>query len=233
MDAQDELPTAAQHAVEQAMLAMLVPRATAADLLRLSPLPSYICMALRRLAALAGALLHDQHHAPHRAELAARLAPLQEYIERLPPIISGKLDRRLALRPLLAELARGGGFTLSYLFGDPSAKLVVACGVTVLHLAYSNEPLGERNPRARALCATLLAWAAEQTGVPLPKASDASRRTQWGHPLRQARASVMTADPDPCGGALSIAWWAVQTALQPIADHASFNPAAGCKSGSI
>jgi hypothetical protein len=213
------------------MLIMLFPRATAADLLRLSRPPSWICAALQRLAALAGALLHDQHHAPHRAELADRLAPLQHYIERLPTTISGALSRQLALRPLLDRLSCGGGSTLSDLLGYPSAKLVVACGVAALHLAYRNDLPGERNPRARALCAALLVWAAEQAGVPMPEQPD-PRRTQWGHPLRQARASAMTADP--CGdNALSIAWWAVQTALQPIADQASFNPAAGCKSDGI
>jgi hypothetical protein len=231
MEAQDDLPTAAQHAVEQAMLVMLFPRATAAELLRLSRPPPWICKALQRLVGLAGVLLRDQHRAPRRAELADRVAALQDYIERLPPIISVTLDQQLALRPLLDRLSRRGGFALGDMFGEPSAKLVIACAVTALHLTYTNYLPSERNPCVRALCAALLVWAAEKADVPMPEEPDA-RRTQWGHPLRQARASVLTADPYR-GDALSFAWGVVRVALQPIADHASFNPAAGCSSGSI
>jgi hypothetical protein len=95
MDAQVEVPTAAQREVWRAMLTMLFPRATAADLLRLSPPPPWICAALKLLALHAGLFLRTQRHAPRRAELARRLARVQEDIDRLPPLISIWFYRQL------------------------------------------------------------------------------------------------------------------------------------------
>jgi hypothetical protein len=232
MGAQVEVPTTAQREVWRAMLTMLFPRATAADLLRLSPPPPWICAALQRLAALAGASLHAQHHAPRRAELADRFAPLQEYIEHLPLLIGTTLNERLALPSLLDKLSRGGGSDMLDLLGYPSPKLVIACAVTALHLAYLDHLPSERDPHALALCAALLVCAAEQADVPLPKEPEEpdKLRTQWGHSLRHALASVLTVDPNGAG-ALSFAWWVVETALKPIADQASFNRTSRCRSG--
>jgi hypothetical protein len=229
MDAQVEVPTAAQREVWRAMLAMLFTRATAADLLRLSPPPPWICQALERLAALAGALLHAQHHAPRRAELASHVAPLQACIEREPLLIGTTLNEQLRLPSLLDKLSRGGSSTVLDLLGYPTPKLVIACAVTALHLAYLDQVPSERSQRAIALCAALFVWAAEQADVPAPAAPD-TRRTQWGHSLRQARASVLTADPQGAD-VLSFAWGTVQTALKPIADQVSFNPTTKCRSG--
>jgi hypothetical protein len=127
---------------------------------------------------------------------------------------------------LLDKLTRGGGSDMLDLSGHPPPKLVIACAVTALHLTCLERVPGERDSHAIALCAALLVWAAELADVPLPKGPDA-RRTQWGHWLRQARASVLKVDPsgaDP----LSSAWGVVQTALQPIADQVSFNRTGSC-----
>jgi hypothetical protein len=232
MDAQVEAATAAQRAVEQAVLAMLFPRATAADLARLSPPPPWICKALERLIVLIGVLLHDQHHVPRRAELASRFAPLQEHIGRLPLLIGTTLNEQLRLPSLLDKLSRRGSFSVLDLLGYPSPKLEIACAVTALHLAYRNYVPSERSRHALALCAALLMRAAEWAEVPMPKESQEpdKLRTQWGHPLRQARKSVMTIDPNGAG-VLSFAWWVVQTALKPIADQASFNSTSKCRPG--
>jgi hypothetical protein len=225
MDAQAEAPTAAQQAVDRAMLLLLFPRATPADLLRLSSPPPWICTALEELNGFVGDLLRCQRDAPRRAELAAQLAPAQAYVESLPPMISGPLRGQLGIRPLLDRLAQGGGFRMLGVLGYPSPKLLIACAVVALHVAYRDHVPSEKNPLVRALCAAILVRAAEAAGLPVPEKPDA-RRTQWGHPLRQACASVMASQHDD--RVLSTAWGLVRTALQPIADQASFNPAPKC-----
>jgi hypothetical protein len=188
--------SAAQLEAERAAVGLLLPD--------LSEAPQWLCHALQSVAALAGAVWHEQRAALSCPELRADIVRFREAVDALQrrlsltPIIAATVTRHLLpdgvelsdLLPgraetLLAKLTGSGRASAFDRLGIPAPKEVIAGGVTALCRELLGTVPNAKNTRLLALCGALLWWAREQAED--PAAAPDARRSQWVGSLDLAR----------------------------------------------